>query len=936
VEDGGIPAYQDSKFKRIASDPRIQNRQPRCLAGAEDYILANNGGNTPDSQNLLAYALLADKLDIFGNGCQAFTNKNISLNNKQNVSAYLQQPLTRQEVARYFALTTTIPELQLNPASDSTVDTKSEYILPVSTVVKEGEESSAIDKINSKKPGLPKPDSPAEPEEIIYITHPPSPEVTIEGCDTFATDRAGTEDMVKDCIRRLRGQGISEDEIDRRLKEHGVWSFVKDKIGGDARLVGTDGCSLLSPNRPNHKNNIDTCIAGLFNSGMSLDEIKQLLIDNGLWDRLESYVLKEAALRKLETNLDNYYNLGHSLEETLFWGLQGKENEPKKSGRVIYWYAMKKGITYLQAKNELERILEGVKKEEEKMKKEMEEFRIDRKEGYDVKGLEFQSIPRPSMNMDMGGLGMTRSEIKIKEVTKKFYITKQGNTDSNKADPNRNTYIIVHGWNAPLSNQNIESWTRGTAEVILGKDTDPDAQILLINWEDIAHTTLPIDASKWIDGVATTTADVLFKWGVNTDKTIFIGNSLGSLLSQELSNKLGGANVVGLAPAYWFTGYDVDFNGKHFAGFKNKGMCIVADGSISDSETLAKTCGEKYIVKYNDPHNTSFTKEFTKNVAANFVIGEIADVPLKSLNKGAFRTIVKAGNETLIIEVLSKDINGKEIVVGTAKAVGIDIASNWACSPALAAPVIGVLAHKACKAVVSTAVEEITDEIKRALVSKHMWVHETYEEIIRHPFTNMDNGRLDSIDHKAEFTDNSYKGMDGAIYTQKHAPTKIKYLLTSASDNLDRYTLYGNSQDNVFECKTNPWDLYIDTKKDCIMYGGGSQNGKGDIFILDFDSSDYIIKDFKRAEDPDKIIIQEEDALIFPNDEISIGSEPKLKIVAPGLFGSANVEVLVEGYSVEDIRGWVSVATGKYVKKDGTKPTESELKTLKRENPIQI
>jgi len=129
AENGNIPAAQDSRYQRLASDERIKLREIRCLAGAEEYILAKN------DRNLLDYALLADKLDLFGNKCQVFTEA--GFNSAKDRAAFLQSPLRRQEVARYFALTTSINQLQLGASSDVTVDTKTEYIAPMPAEIRE-------------------------------------------------------------------------------------------------------------------------------------------------------------------------------------------------------------------------------------------------------------------------------------------------------------------------------------------------------------------------------------------------------------------------------------------------------------------------------------------------------------------------------------------------------------------------------------------------------------------------------------------------------------------------------------------------------------------------------------------------------------------------------------------------------------------------------
>ena len=232
VNDGKIPAEQDSRFLTLANDSRVQNRSVRCLKGAEDYILNNNGGaDSLDAQNLLAYALLADKLDVFGNQCQLFEENNA---NTPSVRAdFLQQPIKRQEVARYFSLTTTIPELQLEAASDATVDSKSEYLTPVST---EGEEEAgekvpeAVQALLKKSDQTKVTDDPSsdhskQEEELGEVSHeivPASPEISIEGCYFFKSDRSDKEDQIKDCIASLKRAGYSDDEINWRLRAVGL------------------------------------------------------------------------------------------------------------------------------------------------------------------------------------------------------------------------------------------------------------------------------------------------------------------------------------------------------------------------------------------------------------------------------------------------------------------------------------------------------------------------------------------------------------------------------------------------------------------------------------------------------------------------------------------------------------------------------------------
>jgi len=194
---------------------------------------------------------------------------------------------------------------------------------------------------------------------------------------------------------------------------------------------------------------------------------------------------------------------------------------------------------------------------------------------------------------------------------------------------------------------------------------------------------------------------------------------------------------------------------------------------------------------------------------------------------------------------------------------------------------------------------------------------------------NMTGGRIDSIDHRSEFANDSYKEMNGAIYTERHDPEAIKYLKVLIATLTDKYVLYGNNQANVFECKYVAGDHLGagGTKRGCIMTGGSS-GYVGDKFMLDFDSSSYTIKDFKVGADPDKIEISESNAIITPNGTTFIGSEPVLEIGQLSITGKIKnrVAVTIEGVTREKIGGWVEVAE----EDKNLRPSK------KRKNPIHI
>ena len=63
----------DKRYQRLDTLAKSRGAySPKCLRDAEPFIIKNNGGNTGDSQKLLKYAILADRLDLFGAHCEVF------------------------------------------------------------------------------------------------------------------------------------------------------------------------------------------------------------------------------------------------------------------------------------------------------------------------------------------------------------------------------------------------------------------------------------------------------------------------------------------------------------------------------------------------------------------------------------------------------------------------------------------------------------------------------------------------------------------------------------------------------------------------------------------------------------------------------------------------------------------------------------------------
>ena len=119
VVDDSNKALKDDwqyTFLRVTAEEN-GSYAPKCLMGAENMILDLAGGNNKDSQKLLDYAIMADRVDFFGNDCQVM--KRDGAMTPEQRAQWLMRPLPRQEAARYFAISIyyspLFPEIDQDP-----------------------------------------------------------------------------------------------------------------------------------------------------------------------------------------------------------------------------------------------------------------------------------------------------------------------------------------------------------------------------------------------------------------------------------------------------------------------------------------------------------------------------------------------------------------------------------------------------------------------------------------------------------------------------------------------------------------------------------------------------------------------------------------------------------------------------------------------------
>ena len=465
-----------------------------------------------------------------------------------------------------------------------------------------------------------------------------------------------------------------------------------------------------------------------------------------------------------------------------------------------------------------------------------------------------------------------------------FDFTKGGSAQSSESN-GKSTYIFIHGPEASL-----DSWAKDMSGLILNAPVTRDAQILFLDWSRITGEgdggTAPYYAASWIDSVADEASKALMEWNPNNTGTTIIGHSLGAVLGARLAARLdaggitgqSGIKLIALDPSASVFDFRTDSNGTKFGGFGGKGLCVVADDSIAGSESLMQTCREKYLIEYDDPANNPLLES-----VVDFTIQEYTDAD----------PVLKLYNYYDYI----KSEKYKDLTVG-------QLAGKATCKVVSYIPYVG-------KAIEISKLCEYTFSKEDLAVRQHNWVHETYREIIRHPFYDnlLSLARLENQNGPYRIIPGINKnGINGIIYTEKEQSMKIKYLKTELKGD-DVFTLIGNTQSNKFECTG---------ARDCIVYGYTG----GDEFYLQEGFNSFIVKDFKNNNDEDKLFIKGGSL-----DEPTKSGLPSVRVgyYIPNDFVPKTIyrTIVLEGATTEKVEGWVEIA------KNGTQ-------AAKKENPIII
>lgn len=150
---------------------------------------------------------------------------------------------------------------------------------------------------------------------------------------------------------------------------------------------------------------------------------------------------------------------------------------------------------------------------------------------------------------------------------------------------NRETWIVVHGWNGDPSS--LSSISRAVEQH--GRRT----QVLAIDWSQAAATDDALQALFWIGKIGDFAADALQRLGLRTGRINLIGHSLGAYVAADTASRIsGGVNaIVALDPAANVPFYNFSADSRYSLGLL---------ASSLGSEARAATADDAFRVNVGD------------------------------------------------------------------------------------------------------------------------------------------------------------------------------------------------------------------------------------------------------------------------------------------------------------------------------------------------
>ena len=213
-----------------------------------------------------------------------------------------------------------------------------------------------------------------------------------------------------------------------------------------------------------------------------------------------------------------------------------------------------------------------------------------------------------------------------------------GKTQSKGLDSRKDTIVVLHGWNG-----NDDSTIGNLAAKTAASNFYPNAQVITLDWRDGAADSSPQSASRRISAVARWGVDRLRELGIDRNKTILFGHSLGSYVATKMGEFFGGVKeIVGLDPAAGFTNWDMDGDQFGFQGVKNfrevatTSTALVAsdlEGGLAGDNAFASTANTSLIVSFSNYSNPPWERDSDYHGA---VVNVFANQITRNLNFPSF------------------------------------------------------------------------------------------------------------------------------------------------------------------------------------------------------------------------------------------------------------------------------------------------------------
>ncbi|MFB2835943.1 alpha/beta fold hydrolase [Floridanema evergladense] len=182
-----------------------------------------------------------------------------------------------------------------------------------------------------------------------------------------------------------------------------------------------------------------------------------------------------------------------------------------------------------------------------------------------------------------------------------------GKNESKGLDSRKDTIVVIHGWNG---NDDPNNTIGNLAAKTAASNFYPNAQVITLNWSGGASDSTPQSASGRISAVARWGVDRLRELGIDRNKTILFGHSLGSYVAAKMGEFFGGVKeIVALDPAAGFTNLDVDGDQSGIQGVPNlrnvasSSIAFVAsdkEGGAAGDNDFARTANTSLIVSFSN------------------------------------------------------------------------------------------------------------------------------------------------------------------------------------------------------------------------------------------------------------------------------------------------------------------------------------------------